>query len=145
VLNDLVRPPDLAEALKSLGAGLGRDGRFIADVREREGHRRRIAEQPVVERKANRIAFRAWRTMDENRTIISREQFAEKDGGWSRPFEFRMRTFTKGEVRSLWRQGGLEVVSIGGSYGPGSRLTDRLVVVARRASPRDDTGCSASE
>lgn len=145
VLNDLVQPGELADALKSVAAALGRDGRFIADVREREAHRRRIAEQPVVKRMANGIAFRAWRTIDESNTIISREEFAREDGLWSQPFEFRMRTFTEEEVRSLWREAGLEVVCIQEWYGPGSRLTDRLVVVARRAPPGDNNGGPTSE
>lgn len=145
VLNDFVQPGDLARALKSLAAALRRNGRLIADVREREAHRRRIRERPLINRTANGIAFRAWRTIDESHTIISREQFAREDGSWSSPFEFRMRTFTEEEVRSLWREAGLEVVSIDGSYGPGSRLTDRLVVVARRASPEADRASSGSE
>jgi hypothetical protein len=145
VLNDLVQPADLEEALKSLVTALGHDGRLIADVREREAHCRRITKQPVVRRRAKGIAFRAWRTIDESHTIISREQFAQEAGNWSQAFEFRMRTFTEEEVRSQWREADLQIVSIDGSYGPGSRLTDRLVVVAGRASPEDDGGASASK
>lgn len=132
MLNDLVEPRDLAAALRSLAAALTREGRFIADVREREAHRARVARQPVVERRQGGIAFRASRSMDESGIIVSREQFA-RDRTWSEPYEFVMRTFDEAEVLSLWREGGLEILSIERSYGPGSGLTDRLVVVARRA------------
>jgi SAM-dependent methyltransferase len=130
VLNDLVEPEHLAEALKSLAAALRGDGRFIADVREREAHRAKVTKQPVVERAAGGIVFRASRHMDDENIITSREQFA-RDGSWSEPYEFRMRTFGEDEVRILWREAGLEVISVERSYGPGSRLTDRLIVVAR--------------
>ena len=143
VLNDLVEPGDLAEALKSLAAALRDDGRFIADVREGEAHRIRVAKQPAIERVAGRITFRVSRRMDEKNIITSWEQFA-RDGSWSEPYEFRMRTFGEADVRSLWREAGLEVVSLRPSYGPGSRLTDRLVVVARNGHVGDGTGNLAS-
>ncbi len=145
VLNDLVQANELGETLRSLATALKRDGRFIADVREREAHRKRLADQPVVERKASGIAFRASRTIDEGHAIISREQFAREGVRWSQPFEFRMRTFTQDEVRNLWPDAGLKVLSIEDSYGPDSRLRGRLVVVARRASPEDDSESSPSE
>jgi SAM-dependent methyltransferase len=134
VLNDLVEVDALADALKSLAAALTYDGRLIADVRERDAHHRRVAKQPVVQRRAGGITFRAWRTMDDDHTLASREQLFRK-GRWSQPFEFKMRTFTEEEVRDLWREAGLEVLTIEQSYGPGSRLADRLVVVATRMAP----------
>jgi SAM-dependent methyltransferase len=137
VLNDFVQDNDLLGALEALAQVLKSNGYFLADIRERESHRRRIARQPVVERAVGAITFRASRCMEDGHIIVSHEQFSH-GGTWSPPFEFRMRTFTDEEVRSLWREAGLEVVSIEGSYGPGSRLTDRLVVVARRAIPGDD-------
>lgn len=132
-LNDLVQDNDLLGALSSLAQVLKINGCFLADIRERKSHRRRIARQPVVERTVGAVTFRASRHIDDSHIVVSREQFS-RGGTWSPPFEFRMRTFTEEEVRSLWREVGLEVVSIEGSYGPGSRLTDRLVVVARRAN-----------
>jgi SAM-dependent methyltransferase len=131
VLNDFVERDSLTEALKSLAGALVCDGRLIADVREREAHQRRIARQPVVERKAGGITFRASRSMDKNHTLISREQFV-RDGMLSQPFEFKMRTFAEKEVWDLWRAAGFEALTVEHSYGPGSRLTDRLIVVARR-------------
>lgn len=145
VLNDFVKRNELSEALGSLAIALKRDGRFVADVREREAHRRRIARDPMVERKAKGIAFRASRAIDGSHTIISREQFARESEGWSRPFEFRMRTFTEEEVRTLWLDAGLKVLAIEDSYGPDSTLTDRLVVVAGRAPPGGDSESSSSE
>ncbi len=144
VLNDLVEPPDLARALRSLAAALRGDGHFIADVREREAHRVRVAKQPVVERAAGGIVFRASRCMDERDIITSRERFA-RGGSWSEPYEFRMRTFSEDEVRALWREASLQVLSVGRSYGPGSRLADRLIVVARRGRFGDGEGSVADD
>jgi SAM-dependent methyltransferase len=134
VLNDLVERDALAEALKSLATALMRDGRLVADVRERDAHHRRVAKQPVVERRAGGTTFRAWRSMDEDHVVFSREQFAV-NGRWSQPFEFKMRTFTEKEVRNLWREAGLKLLTIEQSYGPGSRLADRLIIVARKIEP----------
>ena len=132
VLNDLVALGDLARALRCMASALSDSGRFIADVRERQAHVERVAQHWVVELTAGGVTFRARRRMEEGGVIVSLEQFA-RDGKWSEPFEFRMRTFTEGEVRSLWPDSGLEVVSIQPSYGAGSRLTHRLVVVAGKA------------
>ncbi len=132
VLNDLLDPADLADALRSVASVLATKGRFIADVREREAHRSRVARQPVVERRSGAVTFRASRSMDERGIITSLEQFA-REGVGLEPYEFRMRTFKEREVRSLWQEAGLEVLSVGRSYGPTSRLADRLVVVAGRA------------
>lgn len=134
VLNDLVEPAALAEALESLAAVLMRDGRLVADVRERDAHDRRIAQRPVVEHRAGATTFRASRSMNEDHIVFSREQFAV-NGKWTQPFEFKMRTFTEKEVRNLWREAGLEVLTIEQSYGPGSRLADRLIIVARKIEP----------
>ena len=131
VLNDMVAPSDLEGALLCVAGVLNEDGRFIADVREREAHRARVAARPVIERSAGDITFRAERIMDDEGLIVSREQFA-RSGTWSPPFEFKMRTFTEKEVYRLWQGAGLEIVSVEPSFGPKSRLTDRLVVVARR-------------
>jgi SAM-dependent methyltransferase len=138
VLNDFVQEKDLLNALGALAQTLKSNGYFLADVRERDSHHRRIARQPVVERTVGGVTFRASRHIDDCHIIVSREHFC-RGGRRSPPFEFRMRTFTDKEVRSLWREAGLQVVSIEGSYGPHSELTDRLVVVARRAIPGDDT------
>lgn len=133
VLNDFLSAGDLSLALRSISSSLAPEGRFIADVREREAHRSRIAKQPVVERRTGTIAFRSSRTMGATGIITSREQFA-RDGNWLEAHEFQMRTFDEDEVRGLWKEAGLEVLSIARSYGPASSLTDRLVVVARRAA-----------
>ena len=130
VLNDLVRLRDLTQALRALAGTLARHGLFIADVRERRAHHLRIARQPLIERTSGGVAFRARRRMHGVR-FISIEQFALA-GVWSKPFRFQMRTFTEDEVQSLWRLAGLEVLAILPSYGPASRLQDRLVVLARR-------------
>jgi SAM-dependent methyltransferase len=80
VLNDLVEAGTLVEVLKSLAASLTEDGCLIADVRERDAQHRRVAEQPVVERKAGRVTFRAQRNMGKDHTVASREKFAVKGG-----------------------------------------------------------------
>jgi len=134
VLNDLAEPEDLREALQSVADSLRGEGVFIADVREREPHRLRIAAQPTVERSFGGIVFRAVRSIDENGVITSAEQFRRGEV-WSEPFVFRMRTFDERSVRSLWRQAGQQVSTIQRSYGPTSTLTDRLVVIARRSKP----------
>jgi SAM-dependent methyltransferase len=134
VLNDLVEADTLAGVLRSLAASLTDDGCLIADVRERDVQHRRVAEQPVVERKAGRVTFRAQRNMGKDHTVASREKFAV-NGKWSRPFEFKMRIFTEEEVRDLWREAGLEVLTVERSYGGGSRLAGRLIVVAGRMKP----------
>ncbi len=130
----MVERDALGEALNSLAAHVTDDGRFIADVREWDAHHSRIAQQPVVERRAAELTFRASRSMGDDHVVSSREQFAVS-GRWSEPFEFKMRTFTENEVRDLWQEASLEVLTIEHSYGPGSRLEDRLIVVSRRCRP----------
>jgi SAM-dependent methyltransferase len=129
VLHDLVDETDLTGALTSIAGVLTIGGRFVADVREREAHRERIRREPVVERSAGGVTFRSERRMDRVGVILSRERFGE-NGAWSEPYEFTMRTFREEDVRGLWPKAGLDVLSIGPSYGPGSTLSDRLVVVA---------------
>jgi SAM-dependent methyltransferase len=131
VLNDFVQDDDLLGVLKSSAQILKGNGHFLADIRERESHRRRIAGQPVVERTVGPVTFRASRHMDDSHIIVSREQFS-RGGTWSPPFEFRMRTFTEEEVYRLWQGAGLEVLSVQPSFGRTSHLADRLVVVAKR-------------
>ena len=131
VLNDLVEPEDLRETLGSVAASLRGEGVFIADVREREPHRLRIAAQPAVERSFGGIVFRALRSIDDDGVITSMERFKRAEV-WSEPFIFRMRTFDEQSVQSRWRQAGLQVLTTQRSYGSTSALTDRLVVVAKR-------------
>ena len=135
VLNDLVKEDHLMAALRAVAVALDEGGKFIADVREREGHRSRISMSPVVERRTAGMAFRASRHMDDKGTVISIEQFAASDV-WSSPYRFEMRTFTERGVHDLWREAGLTIVDIAPSYGVGSGLKDRLVVVARRLCGR---------
>jgi SAM-dependent methyltransferase len=131
VLNDFVEERGLREALRSMAAALRDGGMFIADVRERAAHRLRISRQPVVERSSADLVFRASRRMDDKGMVISVEQFA-LHGVWSKPFKFTMRTFTEEEIRDAWPEAGLDVLEVKPSYGPGSRLSDRLVIVAQR-------------
>jgi SAM-dependent methyltransferase len=130
VLNDLVDETDLIAALKSIAGVLAPEGRFVADVREREAHRERIRREPVVERSAGAVTFRSMRTIDEAGVIVSREQFSG-NGASPHPFDFRMRTFRDEDVRSLWPEAGLKILAIETSYGAGSTLSDRLVIVAQ--------------
>ena len=131
-------------ALRRFAAHLTDDGRLLVDVFVPLGRLRRCPREPMLRLDtvdASGCRVRGWNaySIDRRRQIETRRQRFLIDGP-GRPrrqarFTIRRRYWLPGQLRSLFRRGGFEVVRVFGGYDgrpPTARAEQRLYVLRRR-------------